>query len=594
MSDLTELRQQAEELVRKKELKFPEQPPSQNELQKVIHELSVHQIELEMQQEELLQSRAKLEEHLACYTELYDFAPLGYLTLARDSTILRVNLTGTRLLGVERSLLVGDCFAKFVSPEEMPAFNTLLERAFSCRDHLSCEVMLRSDVTQGLPDDQSLSMNKGAVNNRMVRIDAVVSDDRQECRTVITDISSQKQLEQENRELQDRFMKTRKMESIGRMAGGVAHDFNNMLQIILGSIDLLSTSAGLNSDVMAIIDDLRLSVLKSAALPHQLLVFARKQTIEPKVLDFNVAVAEMHNMLKRLIGEDIDLAFVPGKDLWAVKMDPSQIDQIMTNLTLNSRDAIQGAGAIIIETRNIVVDASYSQSHPGSFPGEYVQLMVRDDGHGIDKETINSIFEPFFTTKPITESYGLGLATVYGIVSQNNGFIEVFSREGDGTTFEIYLPRCGDDVVESPKAEESGELPGGDETILLVEDDDTVRKNTAAFLKSFGYRVLAAQSPAEAFSISSGEPGDIHLLVADMIMPEMNGWDLSEELIKSRPGLRRLFISGYTADVFEHNGKQNKNIPFLGKPFSRIDLAFKVREVLGSDPARELGGEAAS
>ena len=280
--------------------------------------------------------------------------------------------------------------------------------------------------------------------DRIVRIDAVVSNDGQECRAAVTDITMQKHAEKENAALQSRLIQLRKMESIGRLARGVADDFNTMLQVVLGKIDLLIPAKGVSSSVRERLIELRMFILKSAGLPYQLLVFARKQTIEPVVLDVNAVVTEMLNMLRHLIGEDIDLTFTPGKDLWLVLIDPSQLDQIMANLALNSRDAIQGAGTFTIETCNVVVDDTYSRSHPESRPGEYVQLLVRDDGRGIDQEAIHSIFEPFFTTKPMSESSGFGLATLYGIVRQNNGFVEVSSRNGEGTTFEIYFPRCSD------------------------------------------------------------------------------------------------------------------------------------------------------
>ena len=583
--NFTELRRQAEEHLRTGSKKIPALMASHDEMQRIIHELAVHQIELEMQQEELLQSREELEEWLERFTELYDFAPLGYFTLAWDGTILQVNLTGTKLLGVERSLLVGDRFGRFVAAEELPVFNTLLERVFSSSDSSSCEVMLQDVETSQPPADHSLSMHRVALHNRTVHIDAVVSHDGQECRAAVSDISIQKQVEKENAALQSSLVQIRKMESIGRLAGGVAHDFNNMLQVMLGNIDLLIAGKGVSSSVREKLVDLRMFVLKSARLPHQLLVFARKQTIESGVLDFNATVSEMLNMLRRLIGEEIDLVFTPGNDLWPVKMDPSQIDQIMVNLALNARDAIEGSGTLAVKTSNVVVDASYSRSHPEFIPGDYVQLVVHDNGRGIEKEIINSIFEPFFTTKPMAEGRGFGLAIVYGIVRQNNGFIEVFSRDGEGTTFEIYLPRCNDEARGSQPETAMADAPGGDETIMLVEDNNAVRETTAGFLKSFGYHVLEAGSPAEALALFADYGGTIQLLVTDMIMPGMNGWALSLELARSRPELKRLFISGYTDDVFEHNGKRDEGVLFLGKPFSRFDLACKVREVLDMVPS---------
>jgi two-component system cell cycle sensor histidine kinase/response regulator CckA len=587
VADFRDLRPKAEARLKTGEQKIPDLSSSPNELQRIIHELAVHQIELEMQQDELLQSREELEEGLERFTELYDFAPLGYFTLARDGTILQVNLTGTKLLGVDRSELIGDLFGRFLAADEIPVFNALLERVFSTNNSGSCEVTLRNDDIPQPLHDLSLSLDAGAEHNRTVRIDAVVSNDGQECRTVVSDISREKQVERENAELQLRFIQVQKMEAIGRLAGGVAHDFNNMLQIMLGEIDLLIDAEGVNSGIREKLATLRMSVLKAAGLPHQLLVFARQQTIEPRVLDFNAAVTEMLNMLRSLIGEDIKLVFTPGKDLWPVKMDPSQVDQIIANLAVNSRDAIQGTGILSIETRNIVVDASYGRSHPESLPGDYVLLVVHDNGRGIDKKTIGSIFEPFFTTKPIIESNGIGLATVYGIVSQNKGFIEVFSQEAEGTTFEIYLPRSKDESVGIVTKNEPLEAPGGDETILLVDDDDAVREIAVKFLESFGYKVLVAPSPSAAIVLAAEYSDVIHMLVTDMIMPGMNGWALSLEITKSHPGLKQLFISGYTADVLANNGAVDKSVQFLGKPFCRNDLACRVRDVLDMDATPE-------
>ena len=465
----TELRRHAEEHLKTEQQKIPDITASHDEMQRIIHELAVHQIELEMQQEALLQSREELEEWLERFTELYDFAPLGYFTLARDGTILQVNLTGTKLLGVERSLLVGDRLGMFVADEDLSGFNALLDRVFSSNDHhLSLEVMLRNAENFQSQADDSLFRHKELLHNRMVRIDVVVSNDGQECKAVLSDITMQKHVEKENAALQSSLVQVRKMESIGRLAAGVAHDFNTMLQVMLGKIDLLITAEGVSSSVREQLVELRMFVLKSAGLPYQLLVFARKQTIEPSVLDCNATVSNMLNMLRYLIGEDINLVFTPAKELWPVRMDPSQLDQIMINLALNSRDAIKNAGTLVIETSNVVVDDSYSLSHSESLPGEYVQLVVRDDGSGIDKEIISSIFEPFFTTKPATESWGFGLAMVYGIVRQNDGFIEVSSKDGEGTTFEIYLPRFSDDAQGGLPDREPIKAPGAEETIRTV------------------------------------------------------------------------------------------------------------------------------
>ncbi len=574
--DYSRLRRKAEGRLQESQQNNPEFSSSPEEMHRIIHELSVHQIELEMQQEELLQSREELEKSLERYTELYDFAPLGYLTLARDGTILEVNLTGTKILGVERSLLKGDRFGLFVLDEDIPLFNALLDRLFSSREAGSCEVRLRGDEAR-----QSHTESHGAVKEQQtLHLEAVLSDDGQECRAVVSDITRQKKIEKENALLQATLAQSQKLESIGRLAGGVAHDYNNMLQVMLGNIELLNDEDDLGSGARTMLDNLRNSVLKSAALTRQLLAFARKQLITPKIIDFNAAVSEMLTMLRSLIGENIQLIYTPGSALWPVKMDSSQIDQIMANLAINARDAIRGAGTMSIRTCNVSADALYCQQYPEMIPGDYVLLIVEDNGCGMDTETLELVFEPFYTTKSMAEHSGLGLATVHGIVRQNNGFIKVSSKKGEGTTFEIYLPRSVVSAGEHCPTKESEVFPGGSETILLVEDEDTVREVAEGFLKSFGYRVLVAESPDEALSLFKKHSSSIGLLITDILLPQMSGRELAERVRRMQPGLKCLLISGYSGDFFDHPEGSDVALPFLGKPFTRMELAVKVREVL--------------
>ena len=567
------------ELRRKAEKKLPEIEKispvftSQEEMHRIINELSIHQIELEMQQEELLHSREELESSLERYTELYEFAPLGYLTLGRDSRILEVNLTATKMLRVERSILKGDRLGRFIHPDDLAIFNAFIEKVFNRRDPKYVEIRLRNEDVHPAP-------GASVVPHMMVRIDAVVSDDAEECRAIFTDITKQKEIEEQNVALQLNLMQAQKMESIGRLAGGVAHDFNNMLQVMLGNLDLLIDSDDLKNSDREIFSDLRLSVLKSAGLTSQLLAFARKQPIDIQVLDFNASVSKTLKMLKQLLGANIELIFSLSNDLWPVKMDSSQIDQIITNLAINSKESIQGIGVLTIETRNVSVDDAFSRHHPDIVPGDYVLLVFRDNGKGMDKVTLDSVFEPFFSTKSNTSSTGLGLATVYGIVKQNNGAIMVSSDIGKGATFKIYLPRYSGKLSSSPSLTTGEQISHGNETILFVEDDKLVRDITLDFLKSFGYTVLVAESPNEARSLSRDYSGTIHLLITDVIMPDMNGRDLALILKKSRPGLKILLISGYADDFLKPKNNQDIPMPFLGKPFNRKELACKVRNIL--------------
>jgi two-component system cell cycle sensor histidine kinase/response regulator CckA len=397
------------------------------------------------------------------------------------------------------------------------------------------------------------------------------------------DITERKQAEEERAGLETQLRQAHKMESVGRLAGGVAHDFNNMLGVILGRAEMALEQVDPGQPLHDDLEEIRQAAERSAHLTRQLLAFARKQIIAPKVLDLSETVESMLSMLKRVIGEDIDLSWQPQADLWSVKVDPSQIDQILANLCVNARDAIGGIGKMTIETANSTLDAAYCAHHAGYVPGEYVRLAVSDDGPGMARETLSHIFEPFFTTKGVGEGTGLGLATVYGIVKQNNGFINVYSEPDQGTTFTIYLPRHAG-KAERPWTEAPAEPAArGHETILLVEDEPAILRLTTRLLEGQGYTVLAASTPSEAIRLARDHAGEIPLLITDVVMPEMNGRDLAKNLLSLHPDLKQLFTSGYTADVIAHNGVLDEGVHFIQKPFSTQDLAAKVREVLDGE-----------
>jgi PAS domain S-box-containing protein len=398
----------------------------------------------------------------------------------------------------------------------------------------------------------------------------------------IQDITERKHAEEEKARLEAQLRQAQKMESVGRLAGGVAHDFNNMLGVILGHAELALMKIDPAHPLHANLEEIRKAAERSADLTRQLLAFARKQTVAPKVLDLNETVAGMLNMLQRLIGEDIHLNWQPGADLWPVKVDPSQIDQIMANLCVNARDAISGVGKITIETGNSALDEDYCAHHTGSVPGKYVLLTMSDDGCGMDKETLSHLFEPFFTTKGMGKGTGLGLATVYGIVKQNSGYINIDSEPGQGTTFTIYLPRNTDKSEQAWTEGAAEPNLRGHETILLVEDEPTILELTTEMLTTQGYTVLAASTPGEAIRLAREHAGKIHLLLTDVVMPEMNGRDLANNLLSLYPHLKRLFMSGYTADVISNHGVLDEGVNFIQKPFSMQALAAKVRKVLDS------------
>ncbi len=397
---------------------------------------------------------------------------------------------------------------------------------------------------------------------------------------VITDITEQKQAALAQEKLQEQLLQAQKMESVGRLAGGVAHDFNNMLTAILGHAELAMTSCSPEDSIHANLKVIESAARRSADLVRQLLAFARKQTVAPKVLDLNDCVAGLLKMLVRLIGEDIDLVWKPDLEVWPIKIDPSQIDQILANLCVNARDAITGVGKITIGTKNITFDAEYCTLHPTSSPGEYVQLSVSDNGFGMDKEILEHIFEPFFTTKEVGKGTGLGLSTVYGIVKQNQGVVNVYSEPGKGTTFKIYLPRFAAPAGPA-EVEKKAAIPrGSGQLVLLVEDEEVILGVGQAMLTRLGYQVLPAISPTEALRQAHVHAEEIELLITDVIMPEMNGRDLAQILVGIIPGLKCLFTSGYTSDIIALHGVLDEKIDFIQKPFSFMELAVKVNEVM--------------
>ena len=412
--------------------------------------------------------------------------------------------------------------------------------------------------------------------------DATISPVRDSSGRIVNYVAVKRDIT-EQLKLADQFEQAQKMESVGRLAGGVAHDFNNMLGVILGYAEIALYEAACGTPLHDSLTEIRKAAHRSADLTRQLLAFARKQTINPRVLDLNGTVEGMFKMLRRLIGEDIELAWRPGADLWPIKMDPAQIDQILANFCVNARDAIADLGTVTIETANVSLDELYCATHAGFAPGEFVMLTVSDDGCGMDEETRRRLFEPFFTTKDAGKGTGLGLSTVYGIVKQNNGFLDVYSELGQGTTFKIYLPRHTGSIVET-RAAGAMEFPQGHgETVLLVEDEPTMLNMSREMLERLGYTILTAGSPGEAIRLAGDFAGEIHLLMTDVVMPEMNGRELADRLLTSKPGMKCLFMSGYPANVIAHHGVLEGGVQFIQKPFSVKDLAQKVREGLDRD-----------
>jgi len=383
--------------------------------------------------------------------------------------------------------------------------------------------------------------------------------------------------------LEAQLHQQQKLESIGRLAGVMAHDFNNMLAVIAGYVDILMLQTGPASYLYGDLAEIKNAADRSAQLIQQLLTFARKQTISPKVLNLNDSITAMMNMLSRLIGDEIELAWHPEENLGLVRMDPVQLDQILMNLCVNARDAITDHGIIVIETHNVIIDDVFCTQNTEAYPGAFVQLTVSDDGYGMTSHTMKHLFEPFFTTKAAGEGTGLGLATVYGVMKQNSGFITVYSELEYGTTFKLYFP-CRDDVaVDGAEPQVQEALAAGHQTVLIVDDEPTVLSMGRRILELHGYRVLVSNTPNEAFTLAAEHDGEIDLLLTDVSMPLMNGRELAWRLLQRYPRMRCLYMSGYTENVITHHGELDPDIDFLQKPFSLDSLLTSIRAVLEQD-----------
>jgi signal transduction histidine kinase len=440
----------------------------------------------------------------------------------------------------------------------------------------------QENLCQGCPVEKAIATGKYQVEYRRQKIGKTwdikacpVFDSQGEITSVVelrTDISEKVQLEEQ-------FFQAQKMEAIGRLAGGVAHDFNNMLSVILGFTEMAKTKAPEDGEFAGYLEEILQAGVKSADLVRQLLAFSRKQAVVPQIVDCNVLLENSRKMINRLVGEDIELRFKPARGLWKVKLDPTQLDQVIVNLTVNARDAILGIGAISIETANVILDEEYCKTHVYVNPGQYVLLVVSDSGCGMSKEVLAQIFEPFFTTKKQGQGTGLGMSTIFGIVKQNDGIINVYSEVDHGTTVKIYFPRfIGDESEYTKKAQLSA--MSGHETILVVEDDEAILRICRTILAGLGYTVLTETDPLRALKLAAQLSPAIDLLLTDTIMPHMNGKELQQAIIKLHPDVKTLFMSGYTSDIIAHQGVLAEGVNFLQKPFAKEQLAHKVREVL--------------
>jgi two-component system, cell cycle sensor histidine kinase and response regulator CckA len=386
--------------------------------------------------------------------------------------------------------------------------------------------------------------------------------------------------------LEERLRQSQKMEAVGRLAGGVAHDFNNLLTVILGYSQILADGVPAGSRLADSTAQIKSAADRASGITRQLLAFSRKQVLSPRVINLNDIVLNLDSLLRRLIGEDVEVVTMPSNDLGSVKADPGQIEQVIMNLSLNARDAMPHGGKLTLETANAQLDDSYSQRHLPAEPGRYVMLAVTDTGHGMSPETQARIFEPFYTTKEVGKGTGLGLSMVYGIVKQSGGYIWVYSEPDRGTSFKIYLPRVDEPAEGAGAQSRPKNVQRGTETVLLVEDDPQLRQLSSSVLTHCGYRMLVASSPEEGIEICRANHRDIRLLVTDVVMPRMNGRQLAEQIQQVSPNVKVLYISGYTNNAIVHYGVLDPGLSFLPKPFTLSALVAKVREVLDSEAAQ--------
>jgi two-component system, cell cycle sensor histidine kinase and response regulator CckA len=414
-----------------------------------------------------------------------------------------------------------------------------------------------------------------AIDNAIDRFHLRTANER-----LLAELADRERAEAERAQLQEQLRQAQKIDALGRLAGGVAHDFNNVLTVIVGYTELMKADLREGDPLREQLDDVRNAADRASELTNQLLAFGRKQMLQPRVLDLNRHIASSVSMLRRLLGEDIELVTVLEPQLRSVKADPSQMDQVVINLAVNARDAMPRGGRLTIETHNVTVGADDAQAHATFRPGTYVMLAISDTGHAIDPAVLPQIFDPFFTTKAPGKGTGLGLSTVYGIVKQSGGWIWVYSEAGHGTTFKIYLPQVDGEAAAEPPREVAAADRRGVETVLVVEDDAAVRKLTCEALRKHGYDVLEAANGGEALLICERRPGAIRLLVTDIVMPYMSGPDLAARALALQPHMRVLYTSGYTDDAVVRHGLLDRTVAFLQKPFAVSALAQKVRQVL--------------
>jgi PAS domain S-box-containing protein len=513
--------------------------------------------------------RRKAEEALRRSEEehrgLIERAPLGIYRTTPEGRLLAANPTLAKMLGYERPAeLLGQDVAHVLYPS--PEVRARVLSPLRQHEDWATETEWKRKDGRSV----AVRLNVHAVRGSAGEIECFEG--------LAEDVTEQRSLEAQ-------FRQAQRLEAVGRLAGGVAHDFNNILTAISGYSELLLADLSADDPKREDVTEIRAAARRAAALTRQLLAFGRKQVLEVKVLDLNAVVQTLERMLRRLMGEDVRLELALSEGLGAVQADPAQLEQVIMNLAVNARDAMPAGGHLTIETANVVLDELYARTHQGAKPGQYVMLALSDTGIGMDRETQSHIFEPFFTTKDPSKGTGLGLATVYGIVKQSGGNIWVYSEPERGATFRLYLPRV-DEQPDDPGQLAVPPAAGGHETVLLAEDDASVREAVARSLEQKGYRVLRASGGRMALDVARAHTGKIALLVTDLVMPEMTGGEVALALLAQRPDLRVIYMSGYADEAVVRHGVLEKGLRYLQKPFSAEELARKVREVLDAPPSR--------
>jgi PAS domain S-box-containing protein len=532
-------------------------------------EISSHQVFLNNQKHHVayvrdISKRRKTDDELRFFKHAIDTAPEGVFWMTQNGVFIYVNDRACKSLGYTREELLKmhlwDIDPTF--PPERWAAHWVEMRTIQSR--LIETVHRRKDGTLFPIEVSAYRLPYGDEESHLA---------------FVRDITERQKAAEDRNRLEAQLLQAQKLESIGRLAGGVAHDYNNMLGVIIGYSEIMRTKIAPGDPLLKDLGQIQRAAERSKNITQQLLAFSRKQVFEPKILEINDLIHNFEGNLSRLIGEDIELHFIPSQDTGKIVFDPTQIEQILMNLAVNARDAMPNGGKLTIETNNVVLDEAYCREHAGFMPGCFVRLSVSDNGVGMRKETINQIFEPFFTTKDVGKGTGLGLATVYGIVKQGGGFINVYSEPGQGTTFKIYIPKTTGETEVLP-ASDSGPPESGSETFLLVEDDEMVRSMTEIILENLGHKVISAGGPEEAIEIFEKEHASIDLLITDVVMPKMNGKELHDRLKSICPELKVLFMSGYTTNVIVHHGVLDKGVHLISKPFCINELAAKIRKTL--------------